>query len=101
MASTSELQPPDPSRATATRVDPCTGALGANLPLDRRRGRPAGARVLIGCSRHRGVWWLPVGRPVQPVYKADRLTTRKGTGGPSASLSLWKCPLTGPNSGSP
>src|SRR5580692_222481 len=42
------------NRATATRVDPCTGALGTNLPLDIRRGRPAGAPVLIRCSWHTG-----------------------------------------------
>src|SRR5260370_3566673 len=75
MASTPSFN--DPSRATRTRVNPCTGALGANLPLDIRRGRPAGAQVLIRCSRHRGCWWLPAGWPVQPVYEVEGLTTPK------------------------
>ena len=39
-------------RATATLVNPCTGAQGANLLLDVRRGRSAGAHVLRWCSRH-------------------------------------------------
>src|SRR2546427_5867799 len=37
---------------TATLVNPCTGARGANLLLDIRRGRSAGARVLRRCSWH-------------------------------------------------
>src|SRR5258708_18298086 len=46
-------------RATATILDPCTGARGANLLLEIRRGRSAGAHVLRWCSRHGWAWVAP------------------------------------------
>ena len=42
-----------------------------NLPRDFRRGRPAGAKVLFRCSKHRILGRLPVDRPGRPVYDAD------------------------------
>src|SRR5262245_21231875 len=67
-------------RATATPVDPCTGAPGANLLLDIRRGRPCrgtcptevlAAQVGYGGSRQVGPG---------PVYPDWLSNIMKGTG---------------------
>src|SRR5262245_4571960 len=67
-------------RATATPVDPCTGAPGANLLLDVRRGRPCrgtcptevlAAQVGYGGSRQVGPG---------PVYPGWLSNIMKGTG---------------------
>src|SRR5439155_11645521 len=47
--------------ATATLVDPCTGAQGGKPPTGPRRGLSAGAQVLRWCSRH-GVGMVAPGR---------------------------------------
>src|SRR2546428_6972868 len=58
--------------ATATLVNPCTGARGANLLLDIRRGRSAGARALRRCSWHG--WAL-----VAPSRSARRQSIKTGS----------------------
>src|ERR1700731_3392435 len=71
-------------RATATIIDPCTGARGANLLLEIRRGRAAGAHVLRRCSRHRWAWVAP-GRSARLASLQPRpaFERQKGTGWPA------------------
>src|SRR5260221_4211500 len=66
-------------QAAATIVDPCTGARGANLPLDLRRGQPAGAHVLSKRSRRWMRLVLPTGWPGSISLRNDRSPTQKGT----------------------
>jgi hypothetical protein len=71
-------------RATATLVDPCTGARDANLPLDLVAAHPAGARVLPRCSRHRVAMVTP-GRPARLVsVRSDQYTNRRRVQGGDA-----------------
>src|SRR5260370_38904818 len=67
-------------QAAATIVDPCTGARGANLPLDLRRGQPAGAHVLSKRSQRWMRLVLPTGWPGSISLRNDRSPTQKGTG---------------------
>src|SRR5262249_22465562 len=82
-------------RATATFIDPCTGAPGANLLLDVDRGRSAGAHVLRRCSTARVGKGAPGGRPVPPVYsdwlakQMNRTGWAKAAKRPRVCASLW------------
>ena len=66
-------------RATATLVDPCTGARGANLLSDVGRGRFAGARVLRRCSRHRGAKVAP-GKSARAASLQRKLAVARSQG---------------------
>src|SRR5258707_15246579 len=74
-------------QAAATIVDPCTGARGANLPLDLRRGQPAGAHVLSKRSQRWMRLVLPTGWAGSISLRNDRSPTQKGTGLQQCSVS--------------
>src|SRR5512144_3365103 len=65
---------------TAILIDPCTGALGANLLSDLDRGRSARARVLRRCSWHRWVRPLPADQPEFQSTSTDWFEPQNGTG---------------------